>query len=112
MARAYPHHHRLIHHRLPTRTPTGMFSSGGYSSPACSMLTMQMEGVVGSRELATPAKCGNLDVDKVRAADSLTGAVMVMVIIIVEKKKSKVQDGRKDKCGVDSNGLSTNQRGA
>ena len=50
------------------------------------MLTMRTKGVVGSRELATPAECGNLDVDKVGAADSLTGAVMVMVIIIVEKK--------------------------
>ena len=44
---------------------------------------------MGSRELATPAECGNLDVDKVEAADSLTGAVMVMVIIIVEKKNQK-----------------------
>jgi energy-converting hydrogenase Eha subunit C len=29
----------------------------------------------------------NLDVDKVGAADSLTGAVMVMVIIVVERIK-------------------------
>ena len=62
--------------------------------------------------MATLAECRNLDVDKVGAADPLTEAVMVMVIIIVEKKKSKVQDARKDKCGVDSNGLSTNQREA
>jgi hypothetical protein len=38
------------------------------------MLTIRTERVVGSRELATSAKCGNLDVDKVGAVDSLTGA--------------------------------------
>jgi hypothetical protein len=95
VARAYPHRRRPIHHGLPTRTTTGTFSSGGYSSPACSMLTMRTEGVVGLRELATPAKCRNLDVDKVRAANSLIGAVMVMVIIIVEKKikSSRCEEG-------------------
>jgi hypothetical protein len=40
-------------------------------------------------ELATLAECRNLDVDKVGAADPLTEAVMVMVIIIVEKKNQK-----------------------
>jgi hypothetical protein len=44
------------------------------------MLTLRTGGVMGSRELVTPAECGNLDVDKVGAADSLTVAVMVMVI--------------------------------
>ena len=112
VAWAYPHRCRPIHYGLPMHTTTGTFTSGRYLSPACSMLTMRTEGVVGLWELATPAECGNLDVNKVGAADSLTEAVMVMVIIIVEKKKSKVQDARKDKCGVDSNGLSTNQRGA
>ena len=89
VARAYPHRRHPIHYGLPMCTTTGTFSSGRYLSPACSMLTMRMEGVVGSWELATPAECGNLDVNKVGAADSLTGAVMVMVIIIVEKKKIK-----------------------
>jgi hypothetical protein len=32
---------------------------------------------------------GNLDVDKVGAADSLTGAVMVMVIIVIERIKRR-----------------------
>jgi hypothetical protein len=58
------------------------------------MLTMRTEGVVGSRELATPTECGNLDVDKVGAADSLTEAVTVMVIIIVERiKRSRGEEG-------------------
>ena len=61
------------------------------------------EGVVGPRELTTPAECGNLEVDKVGAGDSLTGAVIVMVIIIIEKK-SNVQDARKDKYGVSQMG--------
>jgi hypothetical protein len=58
------------------------------------MLTMRTEGVVGSRELATPAECGNLDVDKVGAVDSLTGAVMVKVIIVEKKiKRSRREEG-------------------
>jgi hypothetical protein len=95
VAWAYPHRRRPIYHGLPTRTTTGTCSSGGYSSPACCMLTMRTEGVVGPRELATPAECGNLEVDKVGAGDSLTGAVMVMVIIIVEKKikRSRREEG-------------------
>ena len=87
VARTYPHHRRPIHHGLPTRTTTGTCGSGGYSNPACSMLTMRTEGVVGLRELGTPAECGNLDVDRVGATDTLTDAVMVMVIIIVERIK-------------------------
>ena len=95
MARTYPHRRRPIHHGLPTRITTGTCDSGGYSNPACSMLTMRTEGGVGLRELGTPAECGNLDVDKVGAADSLTGAVMVMVIILVEKKikRSRREEG-------------------
>ena len=61
VTRAYPHRCRPIHHGLPTRITIGTCSSGGYSNPACSMLTMQTEGVVGLRELGTPAKCGNLE---------------------------------------------------
>ncbi|KAN0115722.1 hypothetical protein V8E52_006668 [Russula decolorans] len=44
------------------------------------MLTMVTEGGMGLRELAMP-------VDKVGAADSLTRAVTIMVIIIVERIK-------------------------
>jgi hypothetical protein len=58
------------------------------------MLTMRTEGVVGSRELAKPTECGNLDVDEVGAADSLTAAVTVMVIIIVGRvKRSRGEEG-------------------
>ena len=77
VARTYPHRRRPVHHGLPTRTTTGACSSGGYSSPVCSILTMRTEGVVGLRELVTPAACENLEVDKVGTADSLTRAVMV-----------------------------------
>ncbi|KAI0269467.1 hypothetical protein BGY98DRAFT_1015293, partial [Russula aff. rugulosa BPL654] len=44
-----PHRRRPVHHGLPTRTTTGACSSGGYSSPVCSILTMRTEGVVGLR---------------------------------------------------------------
>ena len=94
VARTYPHRRRPIHHALPTRITTGACSSGGYSCPVCSMLTMRTKGVVGSRELATLAECGNFDVYKVGAADSLTEAVMVTVIIIVERiKHSRREEG-------------------
>ena len=114
VARAYPHRRRPIHHGLPTRTMTGMCSSGLYSNPACSMLTIRTEGVVGSRDLATPAECGNLDVDKVGAADSLSGAVMVMVIIDSSslKKNKKFKTPGRVSMGSAQMGLSTNQRGA
>ena len=46
------------------------------------MLTMRTERGVSSRELATTSRVGNLDVDKV-------GAVMVMVITVVERIKAR-----------------------
>jgi len=62
------------------------------------MLTMVTEGGMGLRELAMP-------VDKVGAADSLTRAVTIMVIIIVERIK---RSRREEVDGVNSNELSIN----
>jgi hypothetical protein len=67
-----PHRCRPIHHGLPARVVVVVFEP-------C-MLTMVTEGGMGLRELAMP-------VDKVGAADSLTRAVTIMVIIIVERIK-------------------------
>ena len=69
------------------------------------------EGYCGSEGVGNTSRVPDISTSTKSAADSLTEAVMVMVIIIVGKK-SNVQDARKDRYGVGSNGLSINQRGA
>ena len=91
-----PHHRRPIYHGGPTRTTTGACGSDGIRV----MHADDENGGVGSRELATPAVCGisSLDVDKVGFADSLTGAVIAMVIIVIERikrpRRKKVDGGQ------------------
>ena len=87
---AYPHRRRPAHHGLPTRTTTGTRGSGG-------ILVLHVDD--GNGRWCEFAGAGNtcsvrnLDVDKVGAADSLTGAVMAMVIVVVERiKRSRRED--------------------
>ena len=37
----------------------------------------------------------NLDIDKIGAGDSLTGAVMLVVTVVIERIEKAAQDGRK-----------------
>ena len=70
-------------------------------------LTMVMEGGMGLRELEMPVLCGISTSTKLWAADSLTGAVVIMVIIVVER----IQRSRREEVDVvSSNGLLINQR--
>ena len=81
----YPHCRRPIHHELPTRSTTGTCGSGDIRA-------LHADDVNGG------AWCGfagagdtsivqDLDVDNVRIANLRTRAVMIMVIILVERIK-------------------------
>ena len=98
---AYPHHHRPIHHGLPTRTTAGLCGSDGIRVLHADDANRGWCGFVGA---GNTGSVRSLDVDKVEAADSLTRAV-------VELKESNIQDARKY-MEFSSNGLSINQRGA
>jgi hypothetical protein len=79
---AYPHRHRPIHHRLLTRTTTGTCGSGGTRVLLLRVLHADggNRGWCGFTGAGNTSSVRNLDVDKVGVTDSLTGAVMVMVL--------------------------------
>jgi hypothetical protein len=70
---AYPHRHRPIHYRLPMRTTTRACGIGGIR---VLHVDDANEGWCGFAGAGNTSSVRNLDVDKVGAADSLTGAVM------------------------------------
>jgi hypothetical protein len=87
---AYPHRRRPIHHRLPTRTRTGMWGNGGIR------VLYPEDANGGWCEFAGAGNTSSvwyLDVNKVGAADSLSGVVMVMVFIVVERIKRSTREG-------------------
>ena len=70
-------------------------------------LTMVMEDGMGLQEPEMPVLCGISTSTTLWAADSLTGAVVIMVIIVVER----IQRSRREEVDVvSSNGLSINQK--
>ena len=93
---AYPHRHRPVHHGLPMRTTTGTCGSGG-------ILVLHVDDGngwwCGFTAAGNTSSVRNLDIDKV-------GAVMVMVIIVVERvKRSRCEEVDEGQL----NGLSINQ---
>jgi hypothetical protein len=98
---------RPIHHGLPTRTTRGTCGSGGIRVLHANDANRGWYEFAGA---GNTSSVRNLDVDKVGAADSRAGAVIIIVITFVERIKR--QDTRKY-MGLSSlaNGLSINQRG-
>jgi hypothetical protein len=81
--------------QAPTRTTTGTCGSGGIR------VLHADDGNQGCGFAGAGNTSGvrNLDVDKVGAADSLTGAVMVMMIIVVERIKRSRREGSSAQMG-------------
>jgi hypothetical protein len=69
-----PHRRRPIHHGLPTRTITGTCGSGGIRALHVDDGNGGWYGFAGA---GNASSVRNLHVDKVGAADSLAGAVII-----------------------------------
>jgi hypothetical protein len=85
-----PHRRRPIHHGLPTRIITAMCGSG-------SIRVLHADdangGCCGFEGVGNTNRVRNLDVDKVGSVGLLTGADMIMVIIIERIKHSRREEG-------------------
>ena len=83
---AYPRRRRRRHRPIHQGPPT-------LTAVVAGIRVLRADDVngtwVGSRELATPAACGIIDVDKVRVAGSLAWTVMVMIIVVERIKRSR-----------------------
>ena len=82
----YPNRHPPNHQGLPTRNTTGTCVSDDIQILHADDVNGGESGV-GSRGAGDTSSVRNLDIDKVGAADSRTGFVAVMVIIVIERIK-------------------------